>query len=653
MKLNELSIDIPTKKINQLEKKGYKTVEDILRIEPKGYMDYSTKADLKNAVSGTNCAFELTLKKCVRRMGNKVPYVKAYLEDSIGDTLVVTYFDQYLYGKLCGFKDKKVFVAGKFERSEWGNQMSDPDILEIYTENSFRIYPLYKKITGMSNDYFLNILNHAIDEFDEDDFLSYNFKEKFNIADEKDFIKYLHRPQNIEEIQKAIYRLTIESLYPFCKSLVDMADECNKKSKIKPDKLDLCHKVINSLPYELTPDQKAILNKFVIDAKSGKRVNALIQGDVGSGKTICSIILMLALVSNGYQAALMAPTGILAKQHYDDLEELVKPFGIKTAFLGGEIKQPEKNEILKGISNGEIDIVVGTHSVISDKVVFKNLGITVVDEEHKFGVIQREALKKKAMDGVHNISMSATPIPRSLAQTMYADSMDVYTISSMPKGRLPIKTTIVNKFNSMYAFMEKEILNGHQCYIVCPLIDFQDQNLIETESDKIYSIEELNSLTNEYFQNTNIKVAVVTGKMKEEEKSQIISDFEQNKYQILIATTIIEVGVNVPNTTVISIINAERFGLAGLHQLRGRVGRNSLQSYCMLFSEDNNNPRLEVMCKTTNGFEIAEEDLKLRGTGNIVGIRQSGEDKNVVLMLKYPKLFNAIKEYIKNNKEGR
>lgn len=656
MELNELSIEIPIRKINQLAKKGYNTVEDILRIEPKGYMDYSRESSLKNATSGTNCAFKLRLKSCAKKMGNKVPYVRAYLEDNMGNSLSVIYFDQYIYDKLKTFKGKDVFVAGKFERNEeYGNQMNNPDILEIYSEDAFKIYPLYKKIAGMSNDYFMNILNHSIDEFNEDDYLSYNFKEKFNVVDEKDFINYLHRPKSVEEIKRANYRLAIESLYPFCKRMVEMTDEGNKKSKIKPDKLDLCYKVINSLPYELTTDQKAILNKFVIDAKSGKRVNALVQGDVGSGKTICSIILMLTLVNNGYQAVLMAPTGILAKQHYEDLKELVEPYGVRTAFLGSDVKQSEKNEILKKISNGDINIVVGTHSVISDKVTFKNLGITVVDEEHKFGVIQRETLKKKAMEGVHTISMSATPIPRSLAQTMYADSMDVYTIASMPKGRLPIKTTVVDKLGGMFGFMKKEIENGHQCYMVCPLIGSQDPDLIEVENDKskVYSVEELNSLSEEYFKGTNIKVAFVTGKMKEEDKSQIISDFEQNKYQVLIATTIIEVGVNVPNTTVITIMNAERFGLAGLHQLRGRVGRNSLQSYCMLYSEEKDNPRLEVMCKTTNGFEIAEEDLKLRGTGDIVGIKQSGEDKNVVMMLKYPKLFTAIKEYIRNNKEGR
>lgn len=656
MDLNELSIEIPTKKINQLAKKGYKTVEDILRIEPKGYMDYSKESSLDNAISGTNCAFKLRLKSCVKKMGNKVPYVKVYLEDIKGNSLSVTYFDQYIYDKLRTFKDKEVIVAGKFERNaDYGNQMNNPDILEIYSEDAFKIYPLYRKIAGMSNDYFMKILNHSIDDFNEEDYLSYNFKEKLNIIDEKDFIKYLHRPNSIEEIKKAHYRLAIEGLYPFCKKMVEMADENNKKTRIKPDKLDLCYKVISSLPYELTTDQKAILNKFVIDAKNGKRVNALVQGDVGSGKTICSIILMLAIVNNGYQAVLMAPTGILAKQHFEELKGLVDGCGVKTAFIGSGLKQAEKKEVLKKISNGDIDIVVGTHSVITESVTFKNLGIVVVDEEHKFGVIQRDTLKKKAMEGVHTISMSATPIPRSLAQTMYADSMDVYTISSMPKGRLPIKTTVVDKFDGMFAFMKKEIEKGHQCYMVCPLIGSQDPDLVEVENDKnkIYSVEELNSFSEQYFKNTNVKVAFVTGKMKEEEKAKIISDFEQNKYQILIATTIIEVGVNVPNTTVITIMNAERFGLAGLHQLRGRVGRNSLQSYCMLYSEEKNNPRLEVMCKTTNGFEIAEEDLKLRGSGNIVGIKQSGEDKNVVMMLKYPKLFNAIKEYIRNNKEGR
>ena len=318
--------------------------------------------------------------------------------------------------------------------------------------------------------------------------------------------------------------------------------------------------------------------------------------------------------------------------------------GLKAVYLSGDLKAKEKRECLKMIEDGTANFIVGTHSVISDSVKFKNLGLTVVDEEHKFGVIQRETLKNKADIGVHNISMSATPIPRSLAITLYGDAVVIYTIKSMPKGRLPIRTAVVNNYKSMLQFMEQEIRQGHQAYMVCPLIESGE---IEKDEKKPISVTEAYELANNYFEPRGIKVEVITGKMKDEEKTEKITTFKENKAQVLIATTIIEVGTNVPNATVIAIMNAERFGLAGLHQLRGRVGRNSLQSYCMLVSTQKDNPRLEVMCETTNGFEIAEADLKLRGTGDFLGTKQSGEDKNVLLMLKYPKYYEAIKNYIK------
>lgn len=650
MDFRDLNLDKPItqSRLSLLESKGYNTVEKFVRIVPRGYYDYSKESDLRECVNGKRYAFHLLMTNCVRKMGAKVPYVRCEFESlDKKNKLSAIWFDKYQYDKLSEFKNKEVAVAGLVTVNEMGIQIVNPDMCVPYTKDAFRIYPIYKKIAGMSTDYFQNLLNHCIDEYKGNEIFTEDFKKAFHVVDEDLMIKGIHRPSNVDEIKNAMNRIIMETMYPFCQVMVSLSEDARKTSNIIPQKLDLCNKIIESLPYELTKDQKDILNQFVISARKGKRVNALVQGDVGSGKTICAILLMVSIVNNGYQAVLMAPTGILAKQHYEEIKEMLEPLGIHVVFMSGGMKQSEKNKVLKEISDGTADVIIGTHSVISEKVEFKNLGITIVDEEHKFGVLQRECLKKKANEGVHNISMSATPIPRSLAQTIYGDTVDVYSIESMPKGRMPIKTATVHETNSMFNFMKEEIEHGHQCYMVCPLIENSNSG---DDKKKPYSVEEVLKMAEGYFCNTDTKIGCITGKMKDEEKEEIKQKFKNNEYQILIATTIIEVGINVPNATVICIMNAERFGLAGLHQLRGRVGRNSLQSYCILYSEDKDNPRLDVMCKTSNGFEIAEEDLKLRGTGDIIGIKQSGEDESIGLMLKYPKLYKAMREYIKANK---
>lgn len=647
MDFEELQITpkITTAKITQFKNAGINSVNDLVRIYPKRYIDYRIPTTVSMAQNGQKCAMKLEVRDVVRKMGQNTGYVTAYCREVTEYTPVkVIWFNEYIYDKVYSFLDKEVMVAGVFTNNQYGIQITNPDVITDDINEAFRIYPIYKKIPKMGEDYFNRVMKASLEQFNEKDSLSEDIIQKFNLLTEKELINCLHKPKDIEDIKKANKRLVFEALYPFCRKLIKDAETIQKLSRFKPYKLTKCNELIQLLPYELTDDQKAIVKKFMEDAQAGKRVNALVQGDVGSGKTIIAFLLMVAMSDNGYQSVLMAPTGILAKQHFEELRSYVEPMGLTAVYLSGDLKAKEKREVLKMIEDGTANFVVGTHSVISDSVKFKNLGLTVVDEEHKFGVVQRENLKNKADIGVHNISMSATPIPRSLAITLYGDAVDIYTIKSMPKGRLPIKTAVVNNYRSMFTFMEKEIREGHQAYMVCPLIEGTD---LDSDEEKPISVNEAYRLARDYFEPRNINVEVITGKMKDEEKTEKIKAFKDNKAQVLIATTIIEVGTNVPNATVIAIMNAERFGLAGLHQLRGRVGRNKLQSYCMLVSTQQNNPRLEVMCETTNGFEIAEADLKLRGTGDFLGTRQSGEDKNVMLMLKYPKFYQAIKDYIK------
>lgn len=650
MEYTELDIKIPEKKIKQLEKKGYKTVDDIVRAKPLHYCDYRRESSLGSCQSGDRCMFHLRLTKCVKKMGSKAAYVRGTCETlDKKERLSIMWFDRYIYETVNMLVNKEIVVGGEVFCGEKGIQITNPDIFEAYTKDSFRIYPIYSKIPQMSTEYFLKVLNAAIVKYNNVEYLPECITRHFNTVSVKDMIKGLHKPENEEEIKKANYRRIVEKMYPFCKLMVEMSEEATN-TDIIPNKLDKTMKIISKLPYKLTVDQKKVLNEFTQKARSGRRVNALVQGDVGSGKTICAILLMMTVVENGYQGVLMAPTGILAKQHYEEIVRLTKDTGINSIFLSGGMKPSEKKSALRFIESGSADIIVGTHSVISDDVQFKKLGIVIVDEEHKFGVQQRELLKKKAEEGAHSISMSATPIPRSLAQTIYADCVDMYTIESMPAGRQPVQTAIAKFPKTAFNFMSKEIKAGHQCYIVCPLIDAGDSDT-DTDDDRIYSVEDTCNMAKYYLSGINAKVAMVTGKMKEEEKSEIIAAFQRNEYQVLVASTVIEVGVNVPNATVITVMNAERFGLAGLHQLRGRVGRSSLKSYCILYSTKNDNQRFEIMCKTTNGFEIAEEDLKLRGTGNIVGLEQSGTNEELELMLRYPRIYDEMRKCIKKKEK--
>lgn len=650
MEYTELDIKIPEKKIKQLEKKGYKTVDDIVRAKPLHYCDYRRESSLGSCQSGDRCMFHLRLTKCVKKMGSKAAYVRGTCETlDKKERLSIMWFDRYIYETVNMLVNKEIVVGGEVFCGEKGIQITNPDIFEAYTKGSFRIYPIYSKIPQMSTEYFLKVLNAAIAKYNNVEYLPECITKHFNTVSVKDMIKGLHKPENEEEIKKANYRRIVEKMYPFCKLMVEMSEEATN-TDIIPNKLDKTMKIISKLPYKLTVDQKKVLNEFTQKARSGRRVNALVQGDVGSGKTICAILLMMTVVENGYQGVLMAPTGILAKQHYEEIVRLTKDTGINSIFLSGGMKTSEKKSALRFIESGSANIIVGTHSVISDDVQFKKLGIVIVDEEHKFGVQQRELLKKKAEEGAHSISMSATPIPRSLAQTIYADCVDMYTIESMPAGRQPVQTAIAKFPKTAFNFMSKEIKAGHQCYIVCPLIDAGDSDT-DADDDRIYSVEDTCNMAKYYLSGINAKVAMVTGKMKEEEKSEIIAAFQRNEYQVLVASTVIEVGVNVPNATVITVMNAERFGLAGLHQLRGRVGRSSLKSYCILYSTKNDNQRFEIMCKTTNGFEIAEEDLKLRGTGNIVGLEQSGTNEELELMLRYPRIYDEMRKCIKKKEK--
>ncbi|MBQ3640919.1 ATP-dependent DNA helicase RecG, partial [bacterium] len=381
----------------------------------------------------------------------------------------------------------------------------------------------------------------------------------------------------------------------------------------------LVHKFINTLPFELTKSQKKAVNEILNDINSDKPMQRLLQGDVGSGKTVVACIMLLAAIENGYQAAIMAPTEILAQQNYNNFINWLTPLGLSIGLFTSSNTKRQRDKLEKDLRNGQINVAIGTHSLIQEEIEFNNLGAIVIDEQHRFGVKQRNLLKDKAVVP-QILTMTATPIPRTLALSLHGD-LDLTVIDELPKGRKPIKTVLLTSSQRKKALnlIKEEVLKGHQAYIVFPLIDES-----ETLSAKA-ATKEAENLKNGYFK--DLSVGLLHGKMKNDEKEQVMSDFKNKKYDVLVSTTVVEVGVDVPNSTVIIIENAERFGLSQLHQLRGRVGRSDKQSYCILISSSKNEDtlkRLDVLVQTNNGFIIAEKDLEIRGPGEFLGVRQSG-----------------------------
>ena len=487
--------------------------------------------------------------------------------------------------------------------------------------NMARIVPIYTVCENLNVKTLRKAIHNAIQLYKDSikDILPQYLREKYDLLDKKTAIEQIHFPENQELLERARFSLIFEELFIVQLKMVRLRNENSKHSalalKIKQD--GLVRKFIDSLPFELTGGQKKAVNEILNDLNSEKPMARLLQGDVGSGKTVVACIMLLAGVENGYQGALMAPTEILAQQHYNNLVSWLTPLGLSVGLFLGSQKKKEREKFQTDLRNGQTHIAVGTHALIQDTIDFNNLGAIVVDEQHRFGVKQRNVLKKKSQNP-QMLTMTATPIPRTLALTVHGD-LDLTIIDELPKGRLPIKTSLTSSHKSVYELIEREVEAGRQAYVVYPLIDES-----ETLSAKA-ATQEAERLQQEIF--PQFKIGLLHGKLKNDEKEQVMADFKNKKYDILVSTTVVEVGVDVPNATVMVIENAERFGLSQLHQLRGRVGRNSLQSYCVLVSPSRSQEtreRLGIMTQTNDGFVIAEKDLQLRGPGEFLGTRQSG-----------------------------
>lgn len=534
------------------------------------------------------------------------------------------------------------FIGGKLKASNKKNLffMSNPIIFKKYDkESDCHIYTAYEKIRGISESNFERIINECLEHATIPDKVPRELLHKYNLMSKDEAIREMHKPSSVEGVKKAKYRLNIDDLLYFALQLEEKKRNLPAGSVYGIHSLAITTKIIENLPFQLTEDQKSAYEELVNRIRSGKRLNALIQGDVGCGKTILAFLLMFVMADNGFQSVLLAPTQVLASQHYNELKEMAAQYNIDVVYIANGLKKKEREAILKSIEDGSALMIVGTHSVLSKEVKFHDLGLSITDEEHRFGVLQREEITTKAKAGMHTVTMSATPIPRSLSDVLLSTT-EVFNIQSMPNGRKPIQTAICASQNTIFQFIKKEIEKGHQAYVVCPLIE-----------DKQGVMEGILSVEQTYTEYANIfgknAVAVLNGKMNEDETEKVIRSFKNGEIKILVSTTVVEVGVNVSNATVIVINNAERFGLASLHQLRGRVGRGNSQGYCILNSVHKNNKRLLALCKYKNGFQIAEADYALRGSGNILGTEQSGSNYYVELSMRYPDLFSELQKYAK------
>ena len=635
-----------TRAYNILKKRKMETVEDVCQLFPSKYYDFSFISPLNTSRLDKNYAFVCKLVSYELKKQSSIYIVRCTLQDIYTQNeLCVSWFgttEMYNVLKKDYRPGDTCFIGGKLKASNKKNLffMSNPIIFKKYDgESDCHIYTAYEKIRGISESNFERIINDCLEHATIPDKVPRELLHKYNLMSKDEAIREMHKPSSVEGVKKAKYRLNMDDLLYFALQLEEKNRNLPAGSAYGIHSLATTTKIIENLPFQLTKDQKSAYEELVNRIRSGKRLNALIQGDVGCGKTILAFLLMFVMADNGFQSVLLAPTQVLASQHYNELKEMAAPYDIDVVYIANGLKKKKREAILKSIEDGSALMIVGTHSVLSKEVKFHDLGLSITDEEHRFGVLQREEITTKAKAGMHTVTMSATPIPRSLSDVLLSTT-EVFNIQSMPNGRKPIQTAICASQNTIFQFIKKEIEKGHQAYVVCPLIE-DKQGVMEG----ILSVEQTYTEYVDAFGKG--AVAVLNGKMKEDETENVIQSFKNGEIKILVSTTVVEVGVNVPNATVIVINNAERFGLASLHQLRGRVGRGNSPGYCILNSVHKDNKRLIALCKYKNGFQIAEADYALRGSGNILGTEQSGSNYYVELSMRYPDLFSELQKYAK------
>ncbi|MBQ7288171.1 MAG: ATP-dependent DNA helicase RecG [Clostridia bacterium] len=594
---------------------GVPDLNALLHYFPRTYIDLSAPLCISEAPFDTPCAIKARLCSPVREyyIRKNLTLFKFTVTDGTSDMAVTLFNAKYTANALK--PDTEYLFYGRADGNFVGREMSSP---EIYAGDFTGFLPVYPATRGLTSKTIAGIVQTALAAYPIDEFLPDFLRKKHELCDLQTAMRDIHRPADCTALNQARKRLVFDELFLFQLALMMQSADTEQTTAIKVT-ADYSADFAALLPFTLTDAQQTVIQECLQDMQSGKRLHRLIQGDVGSGKTAVCAALIYALVRNGYQAAVMAPTEILAEQHYDTFCRFFSGSGIRISLLTGATKKSEKNKIKQALLSSDTDLLIGTHAMIQEDVAFCKLGLVVTDEQHRFGVAQRAALSSKG-NRPHTLVLSATPIPRTLGLILYGD-LDISVIGALPKGRQPIETYVVNSsyHQRIYHFIKKHLVAGQQAYIVCPLVeDGASEQLISAES---YYAELKNSVFSDF------TVDILHGKMKSKDKDAAMRRFLKGETDLLIATTVIEIGIDVPNASVMVIENAERFGLAQLHQLRGRIGRGTQKSTCILVSDataPETVKRLEIMRTVSDGFKISDEDLKLRGPGDFLGTRQHG-----------------------------
>ncbi len=637
-------------KAKQFEKKGITTIEELLEFFPNYYYDFLKTTAVRDLEIGTHAA----VKAQITELHPGAKCNSYTVKDENGNTMRVVWFGTTYHYSMFS-RGQTIYFAG---RVGFFNQLqiTNPILISTNPKDVLQITPVYSKIKGMADKYLHNSIETAINtskgwhKNPNQEALA----QELALVETPIALEGMHHPESIRALKAGKKRTNFNKLWNFyealfAKSSATLAEHIqgNLKTEVREQF------VATRLPYELTEGQQYAIQQTTAIIQEGKRLNALVSGDVGCGKTIVAIISALTMAENGYQTVVLAPTLVLASQHIKEFSSMLEGIEVNgrpasVQFVTGKTTKRERKRISEALSNHQVDILVGTHAVLSDDFTFDNLGLVIVDEEHKFGVIQKDKLRLKSQD-VHYMAMTATPIPRSIAMSLYGRDTIILPIKTMPQGRKPTITKQYFDLEETFEAVLDEVDKGFQAYLIAPLIE-------KSESEKmagVMSVEELEeafqAFLNKKLQETG-KVytkASINGKMSEAEVLAGISDFASGSANVLISTTIVEVGVNVPNATVICITSAERFGLSALHQLRGRVGRGGDQGYCLLYSE-RRSERLDIICAETNGYKIAEEDLRLRGPGDLIGEEQKGMSEIVDLIVADPQTAHKVKDYLEN-----
>ena len=607
------------------QKIGITTAEELLRYYPRTYDIYEEPVEIASAEEDKTVSIRATIATgiYINQIRN-LQVLTTTVADASGRLPVAWFNAPYLRGTL---KKGSVFILrGKIIRKKGRPQMEHPEIFTpaAYEEIIHSMQPVYGLTKGLSNKMITKLVHQILDTRPlHGEYLPEEIRERYQLADANYAIRTIHFPKNMQELLTARKRLVFDEFLLFVLAiqlLKEKTEEAPNTFSMKP--VWTTEEIIEGLPYDLTGAQKNVWHEIERDLSGHKLMSRLVQGDVGSGKTVIAFLAMVLSAENGFQSALMVPTEVLANQHYEGFLRLMEEQNIASChpvLLTGSITARQKREIYQKIADGEVNVIIGTHALIQERVEYKNLGLVITDEQHRFGVRQREALTTRG-NPPHVLVMSATPIPRTLAIILYGD-LDISIIDELPAKRLPIKNCVVGTSYrpKAYSFIEKQVQMGRQAYVICPMVEESEGLEAENVTDYARKLQEI--LPGE------IKVEILHGKMKPKEKNRIMEAFASGEIQVLVSTTVVEVGVNVPNATVMMVENAERFGLAQLHQLRGRVGRGEHQSYCIFMqgnNEENTSKRLKILNESNDGFYIAGEDLKLRGPGDLFGIRQSG-----------------------------